>query len=102
MRCMQVLLAMGDGSPQIGGSGGRPDHTAILTAGRLRGPSWRIGRVFQWRRQVRTTLPFFHRQYLRVCCREYGSCAIQGHTTVRQPGAEIWALGRQGHRGEEA
>ena len=25
-----------------------------------------------------------HRQYLRVCCRGSGSCAIQGHTTVRQ------------------
>ena len=86
------------------GLGGRPpSHIAHYLDGRRPARSIMDDRLrAPGRRQVRTNLPYFHRQYLRVCCREYGSCAIQGHTTVRQPGAGIWALGRQGHRGEEA
>src|SRR6266496_1073632 len=90
-------------SPQDRGARGvvPPDHTVIILTGRgLRGPSWISGRAHQGGSRSGRPCCIFHRQYLRVCCRERGSCAIQGRTTVRQPGAGSW-ITRSRHRARD-
>src|SRR5689334_9303936 len=99
MRCMRVLRTgvWGDGSPQdrggSGGSGFRPPESLSHLDGRPAARSIMEDRSrVPGRHQVRTTLPYFSPTVSTCVLSRVRVIRYTGHTTVRQPGAGIWAL----------